>query len=353
MSKNIIVVTKDIAEFLIYFLLVSALRERGHNVTVIAEGISLDKWLEKDEAVARHFSGSTECEFEIFLAGLKPDLVLTGLADPINWGEKFGLAANKLGIKLGYVIDVWGAESRSTAVPNFICTLDNFARERILNYHPFGASMPKVYITGSPAMDSLAKVKIPTGFLGNLANCNERTILFCGQNIFSASALEGLIQALNDCQKEIPCILIPRFHPKFMQRADHCALWNAILAKAKGYVLHVPTSTTSQQLMMLAGLTVSVFSNALIEAAALGSLPVSWNSENGRKNMSSVFGGLTRFPLVDCGCAVEVETPADFISVLRMAPVDFQNRIRRCKAMYRGDGNNTQRVTEAVTAELA
>lgn len=357
---KIIVVTKDIAEFNIYSPVVATLRDKRHRVCVIAEGLSLGKWVEAGEDVwfgqpdpdqvdvngCRH--DITDCE--LALETFKPNLMLTGLGAPINLGETFGLAANQLGIKLGYFIDVWGAESRSKAVPDFICTLDQFGEQKIQAYAPYQGRMPKVYVTGSPAMDRLAKVEEPWGILGLSLFWDDPVVLFVGQDESTTPALEGLVQALNNWGK--PYVLVPRFHPKFQNRTDLLAKWNAILAEAAGDVIQVSPEITTQQIMTVANYTVSIYSNALIEAAALGSLPVSWVSDIGRASMRQALGGLERFPLVDYGCAVEVETPEQFQEILLDGPTIYRDRIRRCQTAFPCDGKNTDRVVSALEAEL-
>lgn len=361
MPYKIVVVTKDIAEFQIYQPVVALLRERGHTVVVVAEGLSLDKWIDvgelvyKGSGVQEGVDSQTLCRSDIdadeVLKELKPDLVLTGLGAPINLGQTFGLAANALGITLGYVIDVWGAESRSSAVPNFICTLDGFGKAMIACNKSYCGRTIHVHTTGSPAMDRLAKVQEPDLPIFNSVIGEWTIVLFVGQDESTIPALGGLVKALNETGE--PYLLIPRFHPKFANRLELRMLRNEILASANGYVLQAPAKISTQELMKVAGYTVSIYSNALIEAAALGSLPVSWISDIGREKMAQALGGLTRFPLVDMKCAVEVETQTDFQQLLlALDPYDYEAKIRHCQSVYKCDGENTERVVQAIIAEL-
>ena len=338
---NILVVTRDIAEYLVYSVLVTSLRGRGHTVTVIAEGQSFAKWLE----VGERLYVSSKRPWTVF-EQLEPSLVLTGLGAPIRLGEKFGLAANKLSIKLGYVTDIWGAERRSSAVPNFICTLDSFGKRQIQEYAPYYQRMPRIYITGSPAMDRLSlDVKHPGG-IWEEAGDYKAVVLLVGQDEATIPAIKGLVKSLNDWGESY--LLIPCVHPK---RPDLSDLWEGILAEATGFVLRSPQLTT-QQLMKVATHTVSVYSNALVEAATLGSLPISWVSPIGRQKMRKSLG-LDQFPLVDCGCAIEVETPAQFRgAVLDLSPAAYAAKVHRCRSVCRCDGDNTKRVVAAIEREL-
>ncbi|MBI2476241.1 MAG: hypothetical protein HYV67_03285 [Candidatus Taylorbacteria bacterium] len=357
---KILVVTKDIAEFQIYQPVKELLRAAGHDVTVIAEGLSLDKWLEAGEAVYGgrpdevHQDAQTKCRYDIeelkVLKELQPDLILTGLGAPINLGERFGLAANLRGIKLGYVIDVWGAESRSLAVPGFICTLDQFGKKKIETYGPYQNLNlpPRVYVTGSPAMDRLAHLQ-GDKYVSGVANVYGLVVLLAGQDESTTPVVEGLLEALGRLNaKGQRVMLISRLHPKFLARADLQALWLAALAKAPCDVLWVKSDIATARLIKSVQITVSTYSNALIEAAMLGSTPVSWVSDIGREKMRVALGGLERFPLVDYGCALEVSTAEEFLAI---EPETRDKVAERCRQVF-PNGKAAKRVVGAIKAEL-
>lgn len=359
---NILAVTKDDAEFQIYQPLTALLRARGHRVTIVAEGLSLSKWLALNEPVVggrgepsafdKHLCRS-DIDVGQILEHLMPDLVFTGLPDPNNLGEKFGLAANQMGFKLGYVIDVWGAESRSTAVPDFICTLDAFGKKKIEAWSPYQNRMPKIYVTGSPAMDTLVKVKekgVDFAVLDMFQGREDPTLLLVGQDECTTPVVDGLVQVLS----EVGGVIIPRFHPKFVNRDDLFVPWLKSLAKARCEVLWVGPQVKTQELIPEVDYVVSVFSNALIEAAVLGSVPISWVSDIGKQKMKEALGGLTRFPLVEIGCAIEVSSPEEFLErvVLDSLPGECEKVFEECKVHYHGDGKNAERVVAAIEAEL-
>ena len=105
--------------------------------------------------------------------------------------------------------------------------------------------------------------------------------------------------------------------------------------------------------MRVATHTVSVYSNALIEAAALGSLPVSWVSDIGRASMRQALGGLERFPLVDYGCAVEVGSPEEFLAKVPACGSDpYLDIMGLCSRHFPNDGKNAELVLAAIQAEL-
>lgn len=359
---NIFVVTKDIAEFLIYSVLVLALRARGHTVRVLAEGLSRERWVKSGEVL---YGGNNPPDSDLetdlnpleILSSVQPDLVLVGLGAPINWAEKFGLVANQRGIKLGFVEDVWGVHSRSTAVPDFVCTLDSFGRQMVERNDQYKAArFPRVYITGSPAWDELNG--LVAGNVGDeiydFLHGGLPVILFAGQDESTTPALAGLVDALE--QRGTSYILLPRLHPKFASRDDCVVPWLKTLAGVKkGHVLWVGSDkATTRQLIALSQVTVSIYSNALVEAALLGSLPVSWNSAVGREKMSAALGGLAQFPLVGLDCAVEVKSADEFLS---RVPFDFTSAayheyLDRCRATFPNDGKNTDRVVRAIEAQF-
>ncbi|MDO8590904.1 MAG: hypothetical protein Q7R65_02910 [bacterium] len=364
-TLNILIVTKDVAEYLIYSVLASALRSRGHKVTVVAEGLSLDKWLGEGEEIFFGRPKEAFCNQKTrfrnnlspskILKMIRPDLVLTGLGAPINLGEKFGIVANIQSIKLGYITDVWGVETRSQAMPNFICTLDTVGEKLIKSHKWYRFCPPRVYVTGSPAMDRLTSVK-PDEYVSTVAARYDLSVLLVGQDESTTPVIEGLLEALGKLTAagKRP-LLIPRLHPKFLAREDLQRIWLVALTKAPCDVLwfgnmfgFVPIVSTTQ-LMCSADITVSTYSNALIEAAALGSTSVSWVSDVGREKMRGALGGLERFPLVDYGCAVEVSTANEFIAITS----EQRDMVcARCKEVFPNDGKNIERVVAAIEKEF-
>lgn len=361
----IVVVTKDIAEFMIYQPVVARLRAAGHEVSIAAEGLSLQKWLEAGEQVINgapdpdKVDSQTLYRFDMnpgkILFSILPDMVLTGLSAPTNnLGEQFGLAASGMGITLGYVTDVWGAESRSRAVPDFICTLDSFGRKRIEVWGPYQARMPHIHVTGSPAMDGLRAVKDKGAEMGICDMIQGRGVFTCllaGQDESTTPVIEGLIQALNMVDNG-NYVLIPRLHPKFMKQDEFCTPWFKALTKAKGEVLWVGPRVTTQELIGEVDVVVSVYSNALIEAAALGSVPVSWVSDIGRQKMRENLGGLERFPLVSLACCIEVGSPEEFLLRACADSREATDVLKRCGEVFPCDGKNTERVVAAIESEL-
>src|SRR3989344_4237071 len=265
MAKRVLVVTKDIGEFNVYHPVVGMLRAAGIDCAVIAEGLSRQKWSDASYMIV---SGEAFSELDIhdLFRNHKPDLVLTGLGAPINLGEKFGLAANRLGIKLGFVHDLWGVHKRSSAIPQFICVTDDYDVELVRDHLAYVDKYPTIHLTGSPAMDALSGVSADVTTDKMLAHAHHApSVLVLGQDESTTPMLEGLISALDAGEEGY--VLVPRLRPKFMDRTELCNRWLSLLYTAKrGHVLFVPRSVHTRQIMKSVKFTVSVYSTGLIEA---------------------------------------------------------------------------------------
>lgn len=225
--KKVLIVTKDIAEFNNYQGITRELTMKGRGVIIIPEGLSATRWHERaqewrTDGSMRIIWGLPPEELrekntlmrhdiipQVALALLRPDIVMTGLASPINLGEKFGLAANALDIPLGFVEDLWGVHTRSTAKPNFVCTLDAYGQSLIEKY--YGGTVQS-FVTGAPADDALLSVE-PHPEVEAVVKKTPYTVLIAGQDHATTPLLAGLISALEEIGNYT---IIPRFHPKWL-----------------------------------------------------------------------------------------------------------------------------------------
>jgi len=365
MPKKILIVTKDIGEFNVYEPVVKQLlREERCAVMIIAEGLSEQKW--KDAGLMVIGGAEVVSDVASIFTSHHPDLVLTGLGAPINLGERFGIAANVHGVKLGYVHDLWGVYKRSSAIPQFICVTDEFDAKLVREYAPYThASLgnphdhlvsdrtPKVYVTGSPAMDALASVE-PDGKLEYMLHgmpSPPRSILLLGQDESTTPVLEHLAKALEMEEHANSFVVIPRLHGKFMNNEVLRHRWLDILyGMKKSKVLFVEEKVPIRKLMRSAVITLSTYSTGLIEAAMLGSCAVSSVSEIGRKKMAEALG-VTKFPLVEMDCAKEVSSPEELASILR-DPFQLDEFVRNAQSSLKSDGKATERVVNVILEEL-
>lgn len=375
---KILMVTKDIAEFNNFHPIADKLSTREHRVAVIPEGLSMQKWNEKKSLpngfapfiwgepaeVMRDANTLMRHDIppETILRLIEPDLVITGLASPINLGEQFGRAANALDIPLGYIEDTWGVHTRSKAKPTFVCTVDEYGASLARNHYEndFGGKCVAIFITGAPADDALLNVK-PHPEVEAVVQKTPYAVLVAGQDHATTPMLQGLIHALEAIGNYT---LIPRFHPKWLavtqktiaketdpekKRAAEgifaaCNQWREMLATVKnGKVWWAPAEITTHQIMKSVPYVVSIYSNVLREAGILGALPVSWTSDIGRDMMRQHMGGLKQYPLVESGLVMEVETPTDW---WRRVPQSV-DRVHISK-LFNADGKNTERVVKVM-----
>lgn len=362
---RILFVTKDVVGFNVYHPLYRVFTAREHEVMVIAEGLSLQKWL--DAGIPVYGGGNESAQFGAMLQRydidtqsamdeIHPDVVMVELASPIHLGASFGLEANKRRIPLGFIEDLWMVHRRSQAVPDFICTLDEIAAQHVLDCPWYKGRMPKVHITDNPAMDALANVERDSRTHAFLREGGfRRSVVVLGQGKGTTPLLEGLVDALEAVGDYA---LIPRFHPKVVRKpenADMVAHWRKLLSGCKnGYVLSTPASVNTRSLMRSVDHVVSIHSNGLREAVFLGALPVSWISDIGRERMAEELGGLARYPLVDQGLCIEVSSPEEYLEKVPVrwtsAWSDFHSR--RVAVVSKPDGKIAERVSDVIEQYL-
>ncbi|MDO8600648.1 MAG: hypothetical protein Q7R73_03460 [bacterium] len=378
--EKILIVTKDIAEFNNYQSVADKLTNR-YNIFIVAEGLSLERWQQKRWPISLFpsfivgspslYEKSTLMRSDISprntINMLRPDLIMTGLASPINLGEEFGLAANEAGIPLGYIEDLWGVHTRSKAKPDFVCTVDAYGASLVEKYYN---GKTKCFVTGAPSDDILLGVEAHPE-VEAVVKKTPYTVLVAGQDHSTTPLLAGLLSFLEGRGNYT---IIPRFHPKWLAVTEEtvaaetdpvkkktaegifsaCNQWRSMLGAVKnGTVWWAPSHITTHQITKSVPYVVSIYSNVLREAGILGAVPVSWTSDIGREMMQKHMGGLERYPLVQYGAVIEVETPKDY---LRCVPNPDTPEYRATRAIIkqqlRTDGKNTERVVQAIEQYL-
>lgn len=359
MPKRILVVTKDIGGgFNTLRPVVNLLRKEGHEVTIVAEGLSLGKWMDAGEAVyhgappAGQYNPTTKVRHDIDVMDtfteVHPDAVITELGTPINLAMTFGLAANRRKIPLVFIEDLWGVHVRSHATPQLVCSIDEFGAVMARGEYMLSTGT-KVVVTGNPAFDALKNVKpnvALSGLLSGVYANGKRVVVALGQDESTTPMLEGLVEAL---EREGNYILIPRFHPKYFSNSDLMSRWHSILdGVKKGSVLWLNNEST-HEVMACAHVAVSIYSTALVEAAMLGAIPVSWMSPVGQEKMAVALGGLRKFPLVSTGAAIEVSSADEFLTcVPRVGSHEYLDQAFVSEEKVPSDGKNAERVVCAI-----
>ncbi len=366
---KILIVTKDVMEFNLYCPVVKLLKNFDHEVIIIAEGVSIQMWknegheiyggLPKDGDFDPNTKIRTDIDPEETLKKLKPDIVMNGLAIPINLGEKFGLTANYLKIKVGFVEDLWGVHCHSQATPTFICTPDEYGRDMIHSYYrPY---IPHVHVTGSPAIDSLLQLQ-PDPVTEKIIRASgaKRVILIGGQDESTTPMLEGLIEVLKQIsasKSRYHCLIIPRFHPKWTSdpsKKPYLDKWNELLSQIHEphKVLRTDPLVNTRRLILSCTEIVSIYSNILVEAVALNRLSVSWNSKIGQNKMKASLNVET-FPLCRLGTIKEIWEASNYINTVPLFKSGYYKYlVSEAKKVVRSDGKNTQRVVKTIMKYL-
>ncbi len=381
MAKKVLIVTKDRMEFNIYHPVVCNLQKRGFEPVIVAEGLSMEMWVKAGQEIwsglpkAGDFDPDTRARTDIdpyaVLTEVKPDLVMTGLANPLRLGGSFGEIANRLKVRLGYVEDLWGVHSRSPAFPDFVCTVDELGAKMIREYAAYSqASLgdvydylttdrtPKIYVTGCPADDVLLAVKPDPKTEEILEACdanmnNSRVILACGQDESTTPMLQGVVEVV---MRDPYSLLIPRLHPKWMSdpsKAEFKKLWLETLkpAEERGKVYWADASVDTRSLIRSATEVVSIYSNVLREAALLNRMPVSWTSDIARTRMLAN-NGFSQYPLVSIGATLEVSSTEEYLArVHRTCTKGHLDILNKLRETVQEDGRATERVVQAMLAE--
>lgn len=347
-NRTYLVVTKDIGGYQAIRPVANLLEHRRVGVVVVAEGLSLALWQKEGYIVfggapkEGQFDPKTLIRSDIdpakILAEVKPDCVVATAGSPIGLERAVCLEANKQGIPVVVVNDIWGADQRLCGCrPDLICAIDS-EDARLATVYYSTASRPYINETGSPAMDALADVKTDSTTEKMLED--RFSVLMLGQDACTTPMLKGLIQALEQSGDDF--VLIPRLHPKIL---DGRAEWLEMLSRVKGDVLQVCPSVTTRQLMRSVRHVVSVYSTGLIEAAFLGSMPISWVSDVGREMMRRNLGGVEQFSLVGQGCCYEVSSPEEYLQIPRQLTAEFSAKVA---ANLKNDGHSAGRVVQAI-----
>jgi len=349
--RPVLMVTKDQVEFNQYQPIAKALVRQGIAVHIVAEAISLDKWMASGYEIyggkpaKDFFDSNTGMRHDLnpaeVLAKLNPGVVMIGLARPINLGEKFAVAVDAHNgnakraseeIVMGFVEDLWGVHGRVSVAPDFICTLDEMGVDRI-QAKRIKYAATNVFVTGNPAMDSLLSLNADPR-MQNIAAGYKRVVLAAGQDYSTTPMLEGLMAALD---RVGDYLLLIRLHPKWTRVTPETVAgeedqkkraqaekqleagnrWRHLAFSAKnGEVMLIRGDISTTQLMLSSHVVVSIFSNTILESAVLGRIPVSWISDIGREMMAQELDGITQYPLVGYGAAVEVASPDDYLGIV-------------------------------------
>ncbi len=319
MAKKCLVVTKDIGGFQAVRPVADLLKQRGHSVSVVAEGLSLAKWEEAGYGVCggAPMEGAldtktlirSDLDPETIIRRIAPDFVLASAGSPIGLELTVCSVAKSLHVPVVVVNDIWGSDQRLKGVmPNVVCTLDQEDTRLAAGY--YGPGKVNIVETGSPTFDTFVGQAVPSNHaLRNVTSNFQKVVYVLGQDASTTAYLKGVFEAVAG---ESNTLVIVGFHPKFLPMPEFCMQWLQIVKAAKVPVIWTTNIVTSRQYMWYSDIVVSCYSTGLVEAALMGKLAVSWVSDVGRQKMAAALGGLTQFPLVAYGGACQVSNVEEF-----------------------------------------
>lgn len=318
MSKRVLIVTKDAGGFNVAKPVYDALVAAGNDVRVIAEGVAAERWA--DAGVELVFRGTKNFKEQPFscnvIARLKeilPDVVVVTMGAPINLEDAFATAANTLGIPLVIIEDIWASFTRTTAKPDIVFTLDEFGRKLLTEDER--TKNARILVSGNPAVQHLA---IPDDLRERMEELRfryGRLVLFCGEGDGTADLLRVALGTLQKSTEDF--VLIPRFHPKYVDNPSYRIQWNALLDvfsssryMTESRVLRLDDVKNTDALAALCDVNMSGVSTTLIHAARNGRLAVAITTDYCQSlYQPHVNGKYQRFPGIDMGYAMELTEP--------------------------------------------
>lgn len=251
--------------------------------------------------------------------------------------------------------DFWGArlekEWRDPKYhPDHIVTNDAVGKAIIQRMWP-DFSSDRIAVTGFPNLDRYAKIDTKKesaevrGMLGLTRNLP--IVLFFGQGEGTAHALQELIMVLEDMS---PCYLIPRPHPRAMEKKE-MPLWQKALARfRRGVVVDWFNQCKNERLIAACaqrrGVVVSMFSTTLMEAAAVRAPAISiLYPESGMRLMQKEIPGLLQNPVVEGGSAAFAGNRRQLRKSIHDALHKKLDLEKAQREQFPLDGRNAERVT--------
>lgn len=308
-DKSLVFVTKDIGGFRVVRPIADTLKEQGRKIIVIAEGKSLPLWQEADYSPIVIGEATSVEEAIIVLQNEGPEAVFATLGSPINLEDKFSQAANQLKIPLVWFPDVWGAETRSRAVPDVLLAFDDVERTIVATNPRF--TRTHIEVVGHPLADEMSEHPSESAIrvIGELKKSGKTVILIAGQGEYTTDMIE-FVQKSVMYHSIGAFVVIPRFHPKHKdEKPEWVTKWNERLAQLpEGSVVEVDKAVKTDDLARLADITVSSFSTTLIYAALAGKIPISVATPAARTAMMKSTG-FDHYPPARIGATIEMISP--------------------------------------------
>ena len=296
----------------------------------------------------------------LVLDSFEPALVLTSQGSPNNLEKEFVQRAIWRGIPTAVISDIHGSGLRTGLSLNepsldtvLFTTLDS-EDSRLIREHFQGPVKPKIVETGSPAFDKFDGKMGFAKYLARIASPFPRVFHILGQDDSTTDFLAGALQTADSFEGSLAIVGL---HPKFLSNPELCSKWFGIVRSSKTMVIWGNSLATTLQYMASSTYVVSGYSTGLIEAGLiannLGPIAVSWVSPLVRQRMAESLGGLTTFPTVTYGGAIEVASVEEFREKVpdpgTKAFREFRESAREAlRTRLHVDGKATERIVTAI-----
>jgi hypothetical protein len=316
---NILFVTKDKGPFNVCHKVVPELRSRGHNVQVIAEGLSADLWEKTGEKLV--FKGTLDFTKEPFaldaataFADLKSDVLVTTGSVPINLEQRFAEEAKARDIPIVVIEDTVGSATRLKMAPKLVLTLNQLAVDF------YRAKEVLSDVTMEPiGSDYFKRLEFSKEKRKEVALLNERFDLlahYSGQGRpFTREILALAIDSIRFTpEKRVG--LIARHHPKKLPSESMAQIEQdlAALERDRPGSIIANSTLTSDEAASVCDFTFTCFGSALNFAAVHGKVPVCVMTPGCAKDLLEQTG-FDATPLAAVGAALPMVESTSLITL--------------------------------------
>lgn len=299
---------------------VALARTQGHEVSVVAEGLAVQRF--KDAGTPLFFEGSENsethpflCDVETTLSHIDPDVVVIGLSTPNNLEGRFARAANVSGRPVIGIHDIWGCYVRTPKVRfDTLCVVDDADHQAVLQ----SGVTENAVISGTAGAKT---VRIPEGLREEMQRIREKfpkVLVYSGGNPVQVEAEIRLLLA--SIEMTPGSCLISRPHGKYVKLSHpkggtYGEYWQGLVSVLGERLITIQTSVpNSDPIAVLADCLLSGYSTVGITTMFNGIPTVVLDTVEGREDLFSSTR-MTDFPHAVLG-APRVSEPTDLTPFL-------------------------------------
>lgn len=293
-------------------------REKGHHVFIFAEGLAMQRF--RDLNFTLHFAGEVDFidtpfpfRAEIELDDISPDIVVSGLGNPINIQRYVVEEASRRRITLVVCEDFWAKSvshlDRDKVNPEMILVVDDYSRSLVEKAFPSA----RVHVVGYPGAYKLETSENVQARMDELRRVFGEIYVYVGGGPCTTSELIFLVK----CFAKMPAgCLVPRFNPKYENRMvpgtkkTYGSLWRKILETIGDRVVYMDAPKTDL-VVVSADVVISGFSTLLVTALWNGITTVCIQIPETFQLFKEENMHLTEIPQITLGLASKVTKPTD------------------------------------------